>query len=268
LKKEKEVTRMKKKFYIITMVAFLTLLLVSAITFVNAQGYTRISWPTQDIPTIDGMWTFETEWTDGEITMIGEDVAFRSTWDAVSMEDAWTRWVVEFFSDTTDDPDDVWQICIDGDQSMDSSPQPSDYKFEITGHTGIIWYTGTTEDWQEVTLGETEIEWTDSLSASPTNSTPHWILEFQFNKHQGTVQTGILWNIRVAVYDGSNPDAGVLAWPPDSDAEVPSTWGMEDYSSVNIPEGLSFGVFVLLSSVALIVTTVILRKRSRMGKSS
>jgi len=34
-----------------------------------------------------------------------------------------------------------------------------------------------------------------------------------------------------------------------------------------IPEGLSFGVLVLLSSVAVIATALVLRKRSRMGKS-
>jgi hypothetical protein len=266
LKREKEVTRMKKKFYIITMVAFLTLLLVSAITFVNAQEYTRISWLTQATPIIDGMWIVEYEWTDGEITTIGEDVAFRSTWDYPDV--VITYWVVEFFSDTTDDPDDVWQFCIDGDMSMDSSPQPHDYKFEITGHTDLVWYKGNGTSWTEVALDESEILWANSLSESPTNSTPHWILEFRLVKDAGIVLIDEWWNFRLAVYDASNSDAGVLAWPPDSDADVPDGWGMEDYSWNVIPEGLSFGVFVLLSSVAVIVTSVILRKRSRMGKSS
>jgi hypothetical protein len=258
---------MKKKFCTITVMAFLTLLLVSTFTFVNAQEYTRTSWPTQDIPTIDGMWTFETEWTDGEITMIGEDVAFRSTWDMP--DDVITRWIVEIFSDTTDDPSDVWQFYIDGDESEADSPQAGDFMFEITGHTDLVIYMGGAGSWSEATnVDPNEIEWAASLSDSPTNSTAHWILEFQILKGTGEITMDIYWNLRVGVFDASNPDAGILAWPPDSDTEIPATWGMEDYSSVNIPEGLSFGVFVLLSSVAVIVTAVILRKRLRMDKSS
>ena len=182
-------------------------------------GYTRTSYMAVVPPTIDGMWTSEDEWTDTEATMIGEDVAFRSTWDFG--DEVVTQWIIEFFSDTTDDPEDLWQFCIDGDQSGGSSPQPSDYKFEITGHTTLEWYTGGVGDWTgPVSLGASEIEWDASLSASPTNSTPHWILEFQIAKGSGSVQMGELWNLRVGVYDASNSAAGVLAWPPTS-ADVP-----------------------------------------------
>jgi hypothetical protein len=256
---------MKKKFYTITTIAFMALLLVSgAITCVNAQAAERTSWSTQVEPTIDGMWTSEDEWTDGEITMIGEDIAFRSTWDMAT--DVMTRWIVEFFSDTTDDPDDVWQVCIDGYPAGDSTPQAGDFKFEITGHTDLVWYEGDGTGWTEVELDASEMEWANSLSESPTNSTPHWILEFQIPKNAGTVLMDITWDIRVAAYDGGNPDAGFLAWPEGSDADAPDTWGLENYQMANIPEGLSFGVMALLSSVAVIATTVVLRKRSKKGQ--
>jgi hypothetical protein len=260
---------MKKKFCTITVIAFLTLLLVSTFTFVNAQGYTRTSWSTQDIPTIDGMWTFETEWTDGEITMIGEDVAFRSTWD-MQGSDVITRWIVEIFSDTTDDPGDVWLFCIDGDQIGGSSPQVGIHRaFEITGHTDLVLLMGDSEGgWTERDMEPGEIEWAASLSDSPTNSTAHWILEFQIGKNTGEVLMGILWNFRLSVFDASNPDAGELCWPPDSDADVPDTWGEENYQNANIPESLTFGVVVLLSSVAVLVGSSWLRKRSRIGKSN
>lgn len=258
---------MKKKVYTITIIALLMLLLITIGTTMAAEpGYERISYTTTVFPTIDGAWTSEDEWTDGDVTMIGEDVAFRSTWDMGDV--VTTRWIVEFFSDTTDDPEDYWQFCIDGDQSGGDSPQPSDYKFEIKGHTNLEWYTGGVGDWSgPVSLGESEIEWSNSLSESPTNSTPHWILEFQIPKNDGTVQMGILWNLRIATYDASNPEAGVLAWPP-TDADAPDGWGIENYSSEQIPEGLSFGILVLLSSVAVIATALVFRKRSRMGKSS
>ena len=253
---------MRKKFCTIIMVAFMMLLLVSvgAIKCARAQAAERISWQTQAIPTIDGDWTSDDEWTDGEITPIGEDAACRSTWD-MGDEDVMTRWVVEFFSDTTDDPEDYWQVCFDGDQSMGSAPQATDFKFEITGHGDLVWYEGDGTDWTEKELDETEIEWASSLSDSPTNSTAHWILEFQIPKNLGSVLLSMTWNLRVAVYDASNSEAGELAWPPDSDADVPDTWGMENFAMEPIPEGLSFGVLVLLSSAAVIVATVVLRKR-------
>jgi len=259
---------MKKKFCTLTIVAFMMLLLVSfgAINCVRAQGAERTSWSTQEpLPTIDGMWTSETEWTDGEITVIGEDVAFRSTWDMGDF--VMTRWVVEFFSDTTDDAEDYWQFCVDGLLDGGSAPQVGDYKFEITGHTDLVWYEGDGTSWTEVTLDETEIEWANSLSESPTNSTAHWILEFQIPKNGGTVALDIVWTSRVAVYDASNAGAGVLAWPLDSDADVPDGWGLENYSMDAIPEGFSFGVLVLLSSVAVIATALVFRKRSRIDKS-
>ena len=254
-----------KKIIVITfcilMLCSLLVLITAGTTMAAEPGYERISYTTLVLPTIDGAWTSEDEWTDGDITMIGEDVAFRSTWDMP--DDVWTRWVVEFFSDTTDDPEDYWQFCIDGDQSGGDSPQPSDYKFEIKGHTKLEWYTGGVGDWTgPVSLGESEIEWSNSLSESPTNSTPHWILEFQIPKNSGTVQMGILWNLRVAVYDESNSEAGVQAWPP-TDADVPDTWGIENYTMEPIPEGLTFGVMVLLSSVTVLVGYHYLRKRPR-----
>lgn len=261
---------MKKKVYTITTIAFMMLLLVSvgAIKCARAQAAERTSWSTQDIPTIDGMWTAENEWTDGEITPIGEDVAFRSTWDFVSMEEVYTRWIVEFLSDTTDDPEDYWEVCFDGDQTMGAAPEAGDYKFVITGHTDLVWYQGDGTGWTEEALDASEIEWAASLSESPTDSTPHWILEFVINKGGGSVLLGQLWNLRIAVYDASNSEAGELAWPEGSDANDPSGWGVENFEMANIPEGLSFGVLVLLSSAAVIVATVVLRKRSRIDKSS
>lgn len=246
------------------MLCSLLLLITVGTTQASEPGYERVSWATQVTPTIDGAWTSDDEWTDGEITMIGEDVAFRSTWDWGEL-DVMTRWVVEFFSDTTNDPEDYWQFCTDGDQGGGSAPQTGDFKFEITNHTDLVWYQGDGTGWTEVALNETEIEWANSLSDSPTNSTPHWILEFQIPKNIGTVFLNITWNFRLAVYDASNPEAGVLAWPP-TDADVPESWGIENYSQDPIPETLNIGVMVLLSSVSVLIASHYFRKRSSSGK--
>ncbi|MGD9131195.1 MAG: hypothetical protein PVH73_06435 [Candidatus Bathyarchaeota archaeon] len=255
---------MKKKFCTIIMVAFIVILLVSvgAISCVSAQGGERISWSTGVIPTIDGEWTTDDEWTtNGEETPMGEGATCRSTWDFGDV--VMSRWLVEFFTDTTDDAEDYWEFCIDGLAEGGSAPAAGDFKFVITGHTDLVWYEGDGSGWVEVELDETEIEWACSLSDSPTNGTAHWILEFQIPKNAGTVQMDPTWNLRIAVYDASNAEAGELAWPEGSDADDPSGWGMENYSSDVIPEGLSFGIMVLLSSATVIGASVVLRKRSK-----
>ena len=217
-----------KAFLFVLMSSLFTTSIIIGITKASEPGYERIEYPTQVKPTIDGIWTTPHEWTDSGITMIGEDVAFRSTWELVD-NNVPTQWVVEFLSDTTDDPGDYWQFCIDGDQSGGSAPQVGDYKFEIKGHTNLIWYEGDGTGWNEVKLDASEIEWDNSLSASPTNSKPHWILEFNIVKNTGTVQIGVTWNFRLAVYDESSP-ARPLAWPP-TDGDLPDSWGVNGYTS-------------------------------------
>ncbi len=256
---------MRKKFCTITMVAFMVLLLVSlgAINCASAQTVERVSWGEVVPPTIDGAWTSPDEWTDGgDVTTIGEDVSFTSTW-IFGTEAVVTEWLVEFYSDTTDDAEDYWEFCMDGMADGGSAPSAGDYKFVITGHTDLVWYEGDGTGWTEASFDETEIEWANALSESPSDSTEHWILEFVIPKNTGTVQLTIVWNCRLAVYDASNAGAGELAWPEGSDADDPSSYGIENYTSDTVPEGLSFGVLVLLSSAAVIGATVVLRKRSK-----
>ena len=230
-----------------------SLLLLTVGTAMAAEpGYERFSYPTQVVPTIDGRWTSPDEWTDGNVTWIGTDVAFRSTWESQGSE-VYTQWIVEFLSDTTDDPNDYWQFCIDGRQLGGSEPVVGVRMFKITGHTNIVWYLGGGglggEGWAEVDMDPSEMEWANSLSASPTDSTPHWILEFQIPKNSGFILEDV-WNFLLEVNDASNPV--FLAWPP-TDPNVPDEYGIENYSNEPIPEGLTFVVMVLLSSISVIV---------------
>ena len=239
----------------ILMLCSLLVLISGGTTMAAEPGYERISYPTQVVPTIDGMWTSEDEWTDGDVTWIGTDVAFRSTWDDNGTY-VMTRWIVEFFSDTTDDPGDYWLFCIDSVQRGGSNP--TGRKFEITGHTDLVWFLGMGEDWVEQLMDPSEIEWANSLSASPTNSTPHWILEFQIAKNSGDIIMDIVWNFFLQASDASNP--GVHAWPP-TDPDVPDTWGVENYSTEAIPEVFTFAVMVLLSTVSMLVGYKYFEKR-------
>lgn len=99
-------------------------------------------------------------------------------------------------------------------------------------------------------LTEDEIEWANTLSASPTESTPHWILEFQIPKNNGQVTMSYIWNFLLQASDASNPT--FHAWPP-TDPEEADTWGIENYSTEAIPEGLTFAVMALLTTVSMLV---------------
>ncbi|MEM0057928.1 MAG: hypothetical protein QXG09_03560 [Candidatus Bathyarchaeia archaeon] len=221
-------------------------------------GYVRIDYmPDPNVTiTIDGRWTVDNEWTNnGEITWIENKVLFRSVWSFVSMSEVYDTWLVEFFTDNTNDTGDYWQMCIDGDQSGGFAPQAGDYRIDIIGHTTLKVYQGTGTGWSEVTP-PASIQWANSISASPMNSTPHWILELRFNKPD--LGAGPYWNFRLAVYDESTGE--LLSWPP-TPRDVPDRYGFQDFRMEVVPEGLNIGATVLLSSFSVIVGSYTLRKR-------
>ncbi len=257
---------MKKPLIAFCILALCSILLSINVVTIKAteSGYTRTDYmpDTSVTITIDGNWTTTNEWTlNGEVTMIGTDVAFRSVWSIVG-SDVYDTFLVEFLSDNTTDIGDYWQMCINGDRSTEATPQATDYRVDILNHTDLIVYQGNGTGWTEVTPPGT-LEWANSLSASPTNSTPHWILEITFLKSElGAVAQ---WDFRLAAYDESTDT--LAAWPP-TPRDNPSRWGFQDYVTAVVPESFSLGVVVLLSSVAVAVAVYCLRKRSRIDKYS
>ncbi|TRO47427.1 hypothetical protein E2P60_03175 [Candidatus Bathyarchaeota archaeon] len=250
----------------------LCILALCSLLFVNTEtvkasptsGYTRIDWPTQTIPNIDGAWSPSTEWEDTDWTTIGNEAAFGSTWDSADAG-VYTRWLVEFFNDTTNDEGDYWQICLDNDDGGGTAPASTHYRIDIEGHQNLTMYQGTGTGWTGFTPLPEDITWKDTLSASPNGSTPHWILEFEILKNAGSGLLGIIWGVRVAMYDAS--DGTLLVWPPDAERDVPNDWGTNGYEpSTPWPEGFSIEIVVLLSSAALVAGFFFLRKKSRIDK--
>lgn len=246
--------------------ALCSLLLVNTGTIKAAEpGYTRTDYNPSVTPTIDGKWTSSDEWTlNGEVTPIGSDVSFNSVWIIVSSDPTiivTDTFLVEFFSDNTNDTDDYWQLCIDGDQSGGTAPQTTDYRIDIVGHTTLKLYQGTGSAWTEITPDPADIIWNNTLSDSPTNSTAHWILELTIYKAE--LGAGPYWNFRLAAYDKTTDK--LLAWPP-TPRDEPNRWGVQNYTSGPIPEAFSIGVVVLLSSVAFVVSLYFLRKRPKNPK--
>ena len=251
-----------KRWISIFMLCSLVFLITVGTTSAGNPDYQIVEYWTQVAKTFDGEWTTPDEWTDGQHVNITDVGMFTYTADINGGYGS--QFLVEFFNDTTDDAEDYWQICIDPTNAGGSTPQSGYGRIDIIGHTDVVCYQGDGSTWVEIPV-EADLTWANLLSDSPLNDTTHWILELQFIKTEGALQLGQPPNgLRIAMYDASNPDAGVQSWPPDSSVEVPDEWGVIPYySDTPIPEGLTFGVMAALSSVALLTGSHYLRKRSK-----
>ncbi len=259
---------MKKPFVLFCLVTLCSLCLLINVPAANAAaaGYTHTTYFLANPVTVDGSWTNPTEWSDSQLTSFGNTSTqsiFRSKWGAASDFSAINQYfLVEFLSDTTNDTGDYWQFCFDGDMSGGTAPglgtgQAGDYRIDILGHTTLTAYTGTGTGWASIAL-PTGFTWSNKFTATPTSSTPHWVLEVNIDKLVFPI--GPQYWMRVAVYNAGNAAAGVQAWPPTS-RDVPNDWGDIPYDMNPIPESLSFGVVMVLSSVAVLVGSLGFRKK-------
>ena len=216
--------------------------------------------------TINGVWA-TAEWDEGEPVNMSNNARFthatRTT--GIGMD-----FMIEVFDDNTDDVGDLWQICIDSDNSGGAAPDTDDYMFEIQGHTTLNTYKGNGTGWVPITPDFQEVTWADSITATPWNAAPHWMFELRDgDREQGQIKVGDPPNgLRVAAYDASTNTTS--SWAPDSDADVPSTWGViANYDpEAYIPEGFSIVFLVLLSSVAVVVSFYFMRKRPKTARYS
>jgi hypothetical protein len=246
-----------------TMLMLCSLLLANAgIAKAGNDAYPIIEhWAAE--ATIDGEWSAGDEWTDGQpMNMSGNArFVFKLWYSAMAMQ-----WLVEFFDDNTTDAGDLWQICLDDSNGGGAAPQAGDFMIEIEGHTTLKTYQGNGAGWIEFTLSDpNEITWVNKISASPWNSTPHWIVEISDVKTGGEIQVGNPppTGMRVAAYDANT--TSWASWAPDSDADVPDEWGViAGYSQNPYPEGFSIVFVVLLSSVAVAVGFYFVRKRPKL----
>ena len=255
---------MKRKISILVLCSLLLIMTFGTVRAGNPD-YTFIERPCAVVCTVDGEWTTDDEWTDVEMhdmtgTATGQFGYVVQDFSIMGLE-----WVVEIFTDDTDDEEDYWQICFDDSNSGGSAPDSGDFMIEIVGHTTLTVYQGDGSGWSEVPGAASEVTWSDSIDSSPLNSEPHWILEVvESSKIADTIQipnappTGM----RVAAYDASTDT--IAAWAPDSSEDDPDSWGLIDgFDMSPIPEGLNLAVMVFLSSVTLVVGSHYLKKRSK-----
>ena len=233
-------------------------------TTAGNPDYAILEYGAVNTATVDGTWTTPDEWTDTPITDMTGNATGQFGYNIQDFTNLGLEWIVEFFTDNTTDEGDYWQICTDDLESGGSAPDSGDFMIEIVGHTTMTLYQGNGGGWTEVTPEAGEITWSNTIDVSPWNAEPHWILEVvDSGKTAGTFQvpnqppTGL----RVAAYDANT--STIATWAPGSTADAPDTWGrVSGFSQEPIPEGLTFGVMAVLSSVALLASSYYLRKRS------
>ena len=256
-----------KKTVTVFMLCSLLFMITLGTTSAGNFDYQIMEYMSANVATVDGTWTTPDEWTDTPVTDITGNATGQFGYNVQDFTNMGLEWIVEIFTDNTTDEGDYWQICFDDLNSGGSAPDAGDFMIEIVGHTTLTVYQGTGSGWTEVTPEEGEIIWSDTIDVSPWSDTPHWILEVvEVGKTTGVVQipnapdpgTGM----RIAAYDANT--STLATWAPDSSADIPDTWGVvAGYSMTPIPEGLTFAVMAGLSSVALIVGSRYLRKRSK-----
>ncbi len=245
---------LKKKLLIVSSVLVLcSMLLVLNLgtSKAHVQGYDYIEYDAVRTPTIDGMWTTQDEWTDAQVMQITDDAVWLTKTSRVG--GLWQYILVEIFTETTNDGGDYWLICVDDTHDGGTGPNTNDVQVRILAHSTLEVYTGTaTGTWQRDLYGGTQgVSWANSLSASPLNSTAHYILEVRLDMDGWYVLTPPPHGIFVGEYDVSR--GSLTSWPPTS-PDIPDQWGtMTAYAGAPIPEGFGLVVIVLLSSAVAIV---------------
>lgn len=257
---------MKKLVGILLIIGLCSLSLPTLVSAL-ADGYESTNYTAIVPATIDGKWTTPDEWTDAaEPTNLATNFVWRQDWS--QPEGIMQHFLIEFFTDDTEDEEDYYQICYDCSADGGTAPQADDFRIEWKGHasSGLTVYQGTGSGWTEFTgyTAGVDIVGADSLTTSQLNGEEHWVFEISIAKATGFIDisgSGYQPGIRVAVYDASNDEAGVQAWPPQSTFNAPSGWGLEIGSTSTIPESLAIVAVVVLSSFAVIVGAYFLRKR-------
>ncbi|MCW4004520.1 MAG: hypothetical protein NWE95_11480 [Candidatus Bathyarchaeota archaeon] len=256
---------MKKVVLGTLLIVALFSLSLPAIVSAIATGYGCTNYSAIVTPTIDGKWTASNEWTDAGVpTNPPTNFAWREKWTWPG--DINQHILIEFFTDSTNNTEDYYQICYDRNADGGAAPQADDIKIEWKGHSssGLKVYKGNGTGWTQFTgLPAGTVVGADTLTTSPLNSNQHWVFEITINKSNENFDisgSGYSPGIQVGVYDASNSGAGVQVWPLNSNNN-PANWGLETGTTETIPESPSILAVIALSTIAIIGSVFLLRKR-------
>lgn len=265
----------KNRIAIVCILSIFVLALAGNAAAYNA-AFTHSCYLSETAPTINGQYT-AAEWAAGASIPFGINGVSRNSWTMSPV--VFASFCIETW-DTTNDAGDYWVITFDSTAegaetppNGGTAPQTNDYKLVVTGHTSptVQWYKGNGTGWTPVTpAGFTDpavFQQAQSLSASPMYATPHYIWEMHVDKTNtaglGTVPMGYNWASYVAYYDAHAGGYGLQSWPPSPASDTnPNSWGYVPYVFEAAPEGFTFGIIVLLSSIAVVAGAVLVRKHT------
>jgi hypothetical protein len=194
---------------------------------------------------------------------------FRCKWGQVPAINE--GWLIEVPTDTTNDAGDYVKIFVDNAPAGDfaavpaggTAPTAACFVVTVTGAGAVTIQKGTGTAWGPFAepVSGTDYSGFTSVSASPASATVHRVFEIYLAK-TGLLAMGFNNNVRIEAYDASTGQT--VMWPPYSSADVPNDYGLGTtaFTGDTVPEGLTIGVMVLLSSVAVIVSTRYFRKRA------
>ena len=174
-------------------------------------------------------------------------------------------WLIELLGDTTNDAGDYVKICVDCGAGFSdppaggAAPSATCWMLTVNGDGTATIQKGTGTGWGAF---PEPVSGTDYIAA--TSVTGHRIYEIYLDKGasaEGPLAMGYSNNARIEAYDASTGQT--LMWPPESSAAVPDTYGAGTTGSETVPEGLTIGLMLVLSSVAVVVSARYFRKPAK-----
>jgi hypothetical protein len=262
----------------------LSLFALSLIGFAGAYNatYTHTNYLSSTTPTIDGTYDQGADWLESGTQTFGTNGIFRDEW---VMTPTTANLLIET-TDGTNDAGDHWVVCFDStdaggatEPDGGAAPQTNDFKVVVTGHDAsatVQWFRGTGTAWAAAaTPSAAIVKMAQSLAPyTPKIGTPHYVLEMSIDKTDttafGIVIMGYNWAQYVSYYDAHAGGNGLQSWPPASatpagSPDVPNSWGYIVYAfaangTPDLPEGLTIGVMLALSSAAVIISTRYFKK--------
>jgi hypothetical protein len=227
-------------------------------------AFTQTDYMGSTMPTLDGKYTTLSEYSASAALGFGTNAVFRDYW--IYSTSVYENFIFETM-DTTNDPTDAYTICYDSTPDGGSAPKTDDFKIVITGHGSsatVAWFRGTGTGWTAAATPATAaFEFKESIGTSPTSSTPHYMVEVKIDKQDSTAfgiaVIGQQFGMRLAYTDAST--STTQAWPPaPATADNPDSWGYVPYSMDAVPESLTLGLVLALSSVAVVAGVVLIKK--------
>ncbi len=251
----------------LSMIAVLSICFAGIASAARAEEF-RIYQGTAD-PTVDGADTPADLWSEsykdwlynGGVKSTG---TYRCKWGGdFATVGIFEFWLIDLPSDTTSDAGDFVQMSIDcsvtfGDAPAGgAAPTATCLLLTITGHPGTVtMQKGTGTAWGPFAEAISGTDYTVATSMA----SGHWVIEIKLLK-TSTLALGYLNNVRIAAYDASTGQT--IMWPSYTNANVPDTYGTGVTGSAideTVPEGLTVGLMLALSAVAVVVSTRYFRK--------